>query len=230
LRRLRLISLITLALLLGLSLPAASVASAVPTTSAPAGRQVWYFGSASSAPAFVMVKEATSSQTGSVQVNNGASVMWIANEVSQGVTFPSGDWLLSLATDAPWGTPGTACVVQIGRWSSTSGFSAFSVNHIFQGSWVESEAAHVLDLDIQTGSETVPSANYLAVRITNNSGNARLIYTGQGKLASSLTSPQTDPGYPLPELATGILLGAGLLGLGGFVLLRRRSQSVKKAL
>jgi len=37
----------------------------------------------------------------------------------------------------------------------------------------------------------------------------------------------SDPGYPVPELATGILLGVGLAGLGAYIVLGRRKGSRK---
>jgi hypothetical protein len=38
--------------------------------------------------------------------------------------------------------------------------------------------------------------------------------------ASSVTSPSSDPGYPVPELPSGLLLGLGLLMLLGLYGLR----------
>ena len=43
-----------------------------------------------------------------------------------------------------------------------------------------------------------------------------------GKHASQVTSPTSDPGYPIPELPTVLLLGLGLLVFAGYVGLRRR--------
>jgi hypothetical protein len=39
---------------------------------------------------------------------------------------------------------------------------------------------------------------------------------------STLTSPSSDPGYPVPELITLVLLSTGLLTLAGYVLLTKR--------
>jgi hypothetical protein len=194
---------------------------AVPLGALAAGSQIWYLGSGSSSAGYTMVKQNASTQSGSVTVPVGGTVVWIANQVSQGVTFSSGTWFADIATDAVWGTFGTDCVVKIGRWGS-GGFSEFSLTQAYQGQWSEAAATHILKVDVQMISEEVEDSDYLALQITNNSGSQRVIYTGEGSQASCLKSPQTDPGYPLPELAAGVLFGIGLIGLGGFVLLRRK--------
>jgi hypothetical protein len=38
-------------------------------------------------------------------------------------------------------------------------------------------------------------------------------------------SPESDPGYPLPEIAAGILLGGGLIGLISFVVIQKKKSS-----
>ncbi len=75
-----------------------------------------------------------------------------------------------------------------------------------------------LQVVIATGSVTVPNGDYLALRIVNTGKNPHHILVGESKL----DTPPGDPGYPLPELASGALFGLGLAGLGAFILLRRR--------
>ncbi len=45
---------------------------------------------------------------------------------------------------------------------------------------------------------------------------------------SYLTSPANDPGYPLPELAAGILFSLGIAGLATSLLVNRRRKSLLK--
>ena len=73
---------------------------------------------------------------------------------------------------------------------------------------------------LETDAGTVFQDDYLALMIENNDSGSHTVYT-DGR--SSLKSPDTDPGYPVPELAAGILLAVGLAGLGGYLGLRRRN-------
>jgi hypothetical protein len=65
---------------------------------------------------------------------------------------------------------------------------------------------------------TVPENYYLALRIVNEleSGKSIDVIT-EGK--SLLVSPDTDPGYPLPEIASALLF---VFGLTVFIPIRRR--------
>ena len=47
------------------------------------------------------------------------------------------------------------------------------------------------------------------------------VYCGDGK--TKLSSPPTDPGYPIPELNTFVLSSVGLIALAGYVVYRRRN-------
>jgi len=50
----------------------------------------------------------------------------------------------------------------------------------------------------------------------------------KGTLSSTrILSPETEPGYPTPELPTLVLFGTGLLALAGFVLYNRRKEDRK---
>jgi len=45
--------------------------------------------------------------------------------------------------------------------------------------------------------------------------------------STRILSPETEPGYPTPELPTLVLFGTGLLALAGFVLYNRRKENKK---
>ncbi len=201
----------------------------LPLTALAAGSQIWYLGSTVTPAGSQMVK-GDSSQTGSVAVPNASSVVWISDQQSQGVTFASGTWFADIATDGEWGVLGTDCIVKIGRWNpNTTLFQEFSLTQPYEGQWSLDGTTHILKVDVQMASEVVNSGDYLALKITNQSGASRLVLTGQGSQASCLKSPQTDPGYPLPEVAAGILLGAGLAGLAGFMLVKRKKAARNEA-
>jgi len=56
---------------------------------------------------------------------------------------------------------------------------------------------------------TVKEGDYLALEVLNNDTVGHDITTDG---SSSLSSPSTDPGYPLPEMSAVILLSFGLQG------------------
>ena len=82
--------------------------------------------------------------------------------------------------------------------------------------------------DNATTSQTFNADERLALRMYHNRTSttaARIYYynAGNGRL-SNLTSPSSDPGYPVPELSTLILFSTGLLILVGCVLLAKRKK------
>jgi hypothetical protein len=48
-----------------------------------------------------------------------------------------------------------------------------------------------------------------------------LLFYGSENAPAHLQSPETDPGYPVPELSTIVLMGIGIAGLGGYIALKR---------
>jgi hypothetical protein len=185
----------------------------------------------------------TGRQSGLQTFNPGASMLWIADEpAARGVVFPYGDWEVSLVSDEAWGAhyifnPGynsndplsapvilqTDMEIRIG-YTDGSTFTPFTDGAKIVSSAEKEDPTYLIIHNIFVGmtSERVPPGCYLAFYVKNNSSKIYNIYTGENKYASCLSSPQSDPGYPLPEPASVFLLGASLTCLGGFVLLRRK--------
>ncbi len=136
------------------------------------------------------------------------------------VTFSGGAWVLELATESDWGFDASDCDIDVGEWNG--GFTAFTTSKVTSVEWSSSGTSYIVKVTVQAGSETVHTSKYLALQITNNDSSAHMIYTAEGDKASCLRSPQTDPGYPVPEIAAGILFALGLGGLGGYIAIRRK--------
>jgi hypothetical protein len=152
--------------------------------------------------------------------------MWISDVPTAGdVTWPgsNGLWVLELATDSDWNTQ---CEAWVGYWSGSPGtftqklkltFSDYDGNTI-----IKFKSTPSIGL-------TVPKYAYLAVTVTNKDSNSHEIYcgykVGNDYWYSCISTPQTDTTFPTPELAAGVLLGSGLLGLGGFIWIRRRHSA-----
>jgi hypothetical protein len=182
-------------------------------------------------------------QLGMVTLPVSASVIWIADQQAQTkVTFTNGNWVVDLITDSNWGNPlgpvpalglPVNCTTEVGQWDGSSFVAlstpvqiAYSYNYIHPGNSPQTLVA-IIKFMIQTGPVSVDAGKYLAFRVINIDTMNHTIYTGEGDYASCISSPETDPGYPLPELAAGALLGVGLIGVGGFVFLRRKNSSAK---
>jgi len=215
-RKRYLITAIILAIYLTITIPISVINAS--------GSQIWYLDQETTDAGFQMEK-IDPNQSGSIPINNGNSLTWIADQQSQGVAFPSGTWFVDIATDSEWGLLGNDCEVLIGKWDSTNGFQEFqSITQAYQGQWSEiidgTDITHVLKVSVQVSSEVVENFAYLAVQIANNSGQQRTIYTDEGPKASCVKSPQTDPGYPVPEMATGALFGIGIASVGTLFIVR----------
>lgn len=168
-------------------------------------------------------------QSGSVTVPAGGSQVFLADEVALAdVTYPGGAWVLFLSTDADWSSN---CDVEIGYddGSFNSLTSSATVLTRVNSYGAGPDYYIITKRVIQDASIMIPDGSYLALQITNTSGSDRVVYTAEGTETSYLRSPETDPGYPLPEIAAGVLLALGLAGLGAFIIIRRRSTRTDHA-
>jgi hypothetical protein len=149
--------------------------------------------------------------------SSGQKIEFYADESANAdVSFNGGSWLLNLAvkgnSNPDWGDNISG---RIGYYNGANPTWLGTFDKMNDsrttGSWVE----------INANPTTIPEGCYLVVELTNN-GPTKNILQSDG---TNLNSPQTDAGYPLPEIAAGIMLGGGLLGLGGFVWIRRKKSA-----
>jgi Tol biopolymer transport system component len=145
-------------------------------------------------------------QTGIVAVNSGSDIIWISDQQAESDVEFYGTWTVNLVTDS-WKDD---CSVQIGDWDGVSVFTDFNFPVIDTP-----DGDGVINFTIDA-SGTVLKGHYLALRVSN-SGTGNVVTTGN----SYLISPDGEPGFPLPEFPSYILLSIGLVGIGGFLLARR---------
>jgi len=183
-------------------------------------------------------------QSGSVTLTAGGSQVWIADQVALAdVTFEGGDgaWILELVMDDQWPTYYDNDLASDAISTENLGVEigyvddADNLFHAFTSITSDPATVEIVngtDMYIvtitpswQENNETVYTGDWLAIRVTNWDDQDHTVFSGEDEYSSCLTSTGTDPGYPLPELAAGILLGAGILGVGGFWVLRRKHTS-----
>lgn len=204
-------ALVVLLLLVSLTVVASAAAS-----------QFWYLDSEDHAviSQHKVMEKTKDAQSGNVTVVAGECMMWIAeNAALANVTFPEdkSGWVTQICTDSDWGFRGDACEVAIGEWvTGADAFVPFDTESA--GTVVWNDGAMMLQVTVQIANATVHKGNYLALEICNDDSIDHLIHT-EG--CSWLASPCSDPGYPWPEIATGVLFGIGLIGLLGYIGVRR---------
>lgn len=189
----------------------------ITAIAAAAGSQQWYLDGSNHATVTAnKVMEKSGSQAGTTSIGAGGEVIWLSENTAQtgGVTFPSGSWVVSLETTANWGAN---CFAQVGSWNTSTGWHQIATTTGTHFAF----ANGILIVEVQTGSATIPGGEYLALKLGNSDGSAHTVKT-QGQ--SHLVSPTTDPGFPVPEVAAGILFGIGLLGLVGYRMMKREKS------
>jgi len=183
---------------------------------AQAVSQTWYLTDIASGTNYIMNKGSTAGGGTSINITKGANEIWQANEVaSVTVGFQAGTWTGDLHhTGTQYVEP---VVVDIGVWDGSSftsyGYASGTVYDL-EPTWSFTISASAFD---------IPAGQYLAFKVSNNSGQNRTLEVATDG-TSFVTSPSSDPGYPIPELPTIILLGAGLACLGGYIIFMRRKR------
>ena len=151
---------------------------------------------------------------------DGGSAVWIADEATVSDAVFSNDVWTGHITLTSLNDGGTLDV-EIGYSTNGIDFTASGANATITGDGSTLSFAFTTD----AAQVTVPAGNYLAVRVTNNTENLRRVVTGGAW--SYISNPDTGaPVYPVPELTTLILAGAGVAVLAGYILLRKRRQPV----
>ena len=183
--------------------------------------QTWYLSSDTTTGGNIMYRGDQSGATGNVQIEKGGSVIWLANEnATVDLTFPVGDWSVTTQKSSATGSgEGVAFTASIGVYNATT---TFSPKGSVSGSLSTSSQTFTIK---DASSFTVHTGEWLALQITNTEtrqGNRKFNIVTSAS-ASYVTQPETTFTYPIPELATIVLFGAGLLALVGYIAYRKRS-------
>ena len=176
--------------------------------------QRWYLSSTDSGLNKVMYKGSPSEGAEPVLVEWLEEAIWIADEpAGVDVGFPAGDWTGHLRKTGD----GDKFEVEIGVWDGSDFY--------FWGYYDEGDfgASNDADFTIRADSFTVFEDEWLAFRVTNWDAEYDFYIVTAGG-SSYVSSPSTDPGYPVPELPTIILFSIGLVVLMGYAGYRRKNN------
>jgi beta propeller repeat protein len=188
-------------------------------TTIPVSSSRWYLYDSNhhfpvGSPSYLMSREQSVAE-GTVTIQNGESVIWIADvEALVSTSFPAGEWSGSLAILDGEGT----CDIEVGKWIPDGGDGLFISYGIVEDLRFEGASG------VRDNPFTVPVAAFdllagerLACRITPVTGKV-VLHSGSAPDAygqSWIQIPDYNPAYPVPELPTVLLLGAGLVGVAG---------------
>jgi len=166
-----------------------------------------------------------------VTLANGERVWFYADQLADcNVSFPAGVWNVSYWVNATNLTDsGETITTRIHginstgfRLSSATGYKSGSATVQTPGSLEEVTES----LDVDAPGFTIPEGGRFAIEVlwaSGAAGNLEIYCNPVGVDTSHVTSPTSDPGYPIPELPTILLFGVGLLVITGYVRwLRRR--------
>ena len=153
---------------------------------------------------------------------------WYAESPAQfdGLTFGEGNWTVNLSHG-----PTNGCTI----WANVCKVddSAGEVTYLANGSTAPSSSSRVDTITCYDNPDTdqvFNTTDRLALRIYHNRTGTTTtlqIYYYKTSRHSRLTSPSTDPGYPVPNLPTIILTATGILMLAGYASLRRSRKTDK---
>lgn len=148
---------------------------------------------------------------------------WYAEYPAQfdGLTFGEDDWTVNISHSNPGSSPCTI-FANVSKVDDSTGEVTYLANGNESAS--SSGVTIITCYDNPNTKQIVNTSERLALRIYHNRTTTLWIYyydATDGKY-SNLTSPSSDPGYPVPELSILVLFSVGLLTLAGYVSYSRR--------
>ena len=159
----------------------------------------------------------------------GKQVWLYADQVADcNVSFPAGTWNVSYWVRTIDNTDSNKLITtKLHGIDSTGAELPDSPYAVEYYNILEAHAVEKVTKSLNAASFTIPKDGRFAIEVLWDSTaqqGLQVFCNPPGKPASQVTSPTSDPGYPIPELPTVLLLGLGLLVFVGYVRLRRRRE------
>lgn len=160
---------------------------------------------------------------------DGTPAWWYAENAAQvNLSFGENNWILYVDHETVDANTSTGTLyADVYKLNSSGNI----LTHLAGGSISPKEDASnstITCIDDGSTTQDFNTSEWLALRVNwscpDYSDEKLRIYYYKGDKLSNLTSPSTDPGYPVPELSTLILFSTGLIALAGYVLLTKRRK------
>lgn len=206
-----------------------------------AGEQTWYFTnteasdniSSSNNPTYNMIMTKGAEGGGDVITLKPSERVWFyADQLAQcDVGFPEDKWSVAYWVKALNSSEtGEGCVYTRLCYIDSTGSSTMASNSSSEAITNPQNIEEIVEnwfADHTVPAFTVPEGGRLAIEVYWGSsplGDLEIHCNPPDKHASKVTSPSSDPAYPVPELSTIILFSAGLLILAGYAYMTRRNK------
>ena len=161
------------------------------------------------------------SQSGGTHAVSGPEI-WLSDQYTEGgYAFPTGAWSGQITlVDAL--QDGESFTIEIG--SSSNGVDFVPAGSDTVNFNPSTPDLRVFPISMSGVALYVPEDQYLALRI--NPGTIDPFSVRIGSAYSYITAPPQIPEYPLPEIASGLLVGLGLIALGITIWLKKRKKVI----
>lgn len=154
----------------------------------------------------------------------GERVWFYADQLAEcNVSFPAGAWNVSYWVNATNLTDSGKTISTRIHGINSTGFRLSSATGYKSGSSTVQTPGSIEkvteSLNVTTGF-TVPKDGRFAVEVlwqSDANGSLEVYCSPPGKDSGMVTSPSSDPGWPIPELPTILLFSVGLLVIAGYV-------------
>jgi hypothetical protein len=201
------------------------------------GQQTWYFSTDTvTGPTWdgaaynINMTKGMEGENDKVTLAKGERVWFYADQVAESnVSFPVGIWNVSYWVKATNSGDSTKQITTRLQGINSTG-AKLSGSPYAQGQYNIGSPQNLEEVTESlnpTETFTIPEGGRFAIEVLwadGATGNLEIHCNPSGKHASDVTSPSSDPGYPIPELSTILLFGVGLLVIAGYVELRRKRR------
>jgi len=201
------------------------------------GQQMWYFSTDTvTGPTWdgatynISMTKGVEGGDNKITLAKGERVWIYADQVAESnVSFPVGIWNVSYWVKATNSGDSTKQITTRLQGINATG-EKLSLSPYAQGHYNIKSPQNLEEVTESlnpTETFTIPEGGRFAIEVLwadGATGNLEIHCNPSGKHASDVTSPSSDPGYPIPELPTILLFGVGLLVIVGYVELRRKRR------